>query len=490
MNLKILIAKTVTIDGFYDFADGEDKAAEYEYDAMGRLTADHNKDIRSIQYNVLGLPSDIWAGGAHARYTYDADGTLLCRSWGVDEIKPVLPVGGGWGSGDLGQNPPEYRESSRREWCGDFEYADGAFERMRHSAGWLGADGRHTAEIKDYQGNVRATWTQGNQKTTNPAAVEKGMWYDNVTGYYPYGLPWASMQGQESRLYSGKKLDRMHALNLYDFHARLYDPQLGRFLSPDPCSTQYEPLSPYLYCAANPILLTDPTGCLIEGVTKNDAVFLVADMQEIFSDDAFTRFRDLIKRDGKKQNGKRLAQISPEDQAAAFAGIELNEDQQALVDIAVNTINSKDRHYIEYVSEKSVLSWNGSEAFSQQLLKTKMAEYVPLILEKNNGLPFKIISALCKTGATAITETGSHTVVVQYNFEHPFNRAVTTGHELFGHGRSRALGRNDDMTQHVDAVRMENLILRVMKIPAQIDGKDHAPLNQSIPNPSFLPDYR
>ncbi|MBP3299250.1 MAG: RHS repeat-associated core domain-containing protein [Muribaculaceae bacterium] len=257
-----------------DFADGEDKAAEYEYDAMGRLTADHNKDIRSIQYNVLGLPSDIWAGGGHARYTYDADGTLLCRSWGVDEIKPVLPVGGGWGSGDLGQNPPEYRESSRREWCGDFEYADGAFERMRHSAGWLGADGRHTAEIKDYQGNVRATWTQGNQKTTNPAAVEKGMWYDNVTGYYPYGLPWASMQGQESRLYSGKELERMHALNLYDFHARLYDPQLGRFLSPDPCSTQYEPLSPYLYCAANPILLTDPTGMYFNDGSKDESALI------------------------------------------------------------------------------------------------------------------------------------------------------------------------------------------------------------------------
>ena len=34
--------------------------------------------------------------------------------------------------------------------------------------------------------------------------------------------------------YSGKEFDRMNGLDLYDFHARQYDPVLGRFTTPDP----------------------------------------------------------------------------------------------------------------------------------------------------------------------------------------------------------------------------------------------------------------
>ena len=36
--------------------------------------------------------------------------------------------------------------------------------------------------------------------------------------------------------YSGKELDRMNGLDLYDFHARQYDPVLGRFTTPEPLS--------------------------------------------------------------------------------------------------------------------------------------------------------------------------------------------------------------------------------------------------------------
>ena len=34
--------------------------------------------------------------------------------------------------------------------------------------------------------------------------------------------------------YSGKEFDRMNGLDLYDFHARQYDPVLGRFTTPAP----------------------------------------------------------------------------------------------------------------------------------------------------------------------------------------------------------------------------------------------------------------
>jgi RHS repeat-associated protein len=60
--------------------------------------------------------------------------------------------------------------------------------------------------------------------------------------------------------YSGKELDRMNGLDLYDFHARQYDPVLGRFTTPDPLSEKYYHISPYAYCANNPINAIDPNG--------------------------------------------------------------------------------------------------------------------------------------------------------------------------------------------------------------------------------------
>ena len=60
--------------------------------------------------------------------------------------------------------------------------------------------------------------------------------------------------------YSGKEFDRMNGLDHYDFHARQYDPVLGRFTTPDPLSEKYYHLSPYAYCASNPLRYIDPTG--------------------------------------------------------------------------------------------------------------------------------------------------------------------------------------------------------------------------------------
>ena len=58
--------------------------------------------------------------------------------------------------------------------------------------------------------------------------------------------------------YSGKEFDRMNGLDLYDFHARQYDPVLGRFTTPDPLSEKYYHLSPYAYCSSNPLRYIDP----------------------------------------------------------------------------------------------------------------------------------------------------------------------------------------------------------------------------------------
>ncbi|MFR9166166.1 MAG: RHS repeat-associated core domain-containing protein [Dysgonomonas sp.] len=60
--------------------------------------------------------------------------------------------------------------------------------------------------------------------------------------------------------HGGKEFDQMHGLNWYDFDARMYDPLLGRFHTVDPLAEKYYSISPYAYCANNPLIVIDPTG--------------------------------------------------------------------------------------------------------------------------------------------------------------------------------------------------------------------------------------
>jgi RHS repeat-associated protein len=55
--------------------------------------------------------------------------------------------------------------------------------------------------------------------------------------------------------FTGKKLDK--DTNLYYFNQRYYDPEIGRFLTPDPAGQN---LNPYIYCANNPLSYVDPDG--------------------------------------------------------------------------------------------------------------------------------------------------------------------------------------------------------------------------------------
>lgn len=67
-----------------------------------------------------------------------------------------------------------------------------------------------------------------------------------------------------NRLHIGKEYLSFEGLHWYDNHARIYDPLLMRFTTPDPLAAQSPSVSPYAYCNNNPINLIDPTGCIVE----------------------------------------------------------------------------------------------------------------------------------------------------------------------------------------------------------------------------------
>ena len=97
----------------------------------------------------------------------------------------------------------------------------------------------------------------------------------NVKEYYdyePFGLSIReNITGSENARYkfTGKELDDRNSLNWYDFGARYYDPNIGRWLSPDPLAEKYPGLSPYVYAADNPIIYFDPNGKEVRGVGRS-----------------------------------------------------------------------------------------------------------------------------------------------------------------------------------------------------------------------------
>lgn len=248
----------------------------------------------------------------------------------------------------------------------------------------------------------------------------------------------------------------------------------------------YPHLSSYAYCAGNPINYKDPTGCMVEGVTREDAAMAVEDFRAMFPGEEFTDFRKLIVQSGKKQNGKSLAPISADALSAAFSGITLSEDQKALVDMVVNTINSDDVHKIEYLEETGNISYSAEKVFAPLFDHPDLP--VSTILNANGGFPVAFIENQGGGGLTAPNRTGTYSLVFKSTSFHPNGRAVTTGHEIIGHGRSLSIGRGAK-NQHVDAIQTENLILRVMGIPYINTGATHAP-NGAFPGCSLLPGFR
>ncbi|MDR1756016.1 MAG: hypothetical protein LBR65_03525 [Culturomica sp.] len=252
----------------------------------------------------------------------------------------------------------------------------------------------------------------------------------------------------------------------------------------DPKAEKYYSISPYAFTLNNPVRYIDPNGMEVWGVTRADAANVMNDFRQMFQGDEFEKFRNLIVQSGKNQNGRSLAHIGSDALSAAFDGITLTEDQQALVDMTVNTINSSDKHFVEYISSDGMVSSRGQSAFSGEL--GKMGLPMETIISANGGIPASIISAFGGAGLTTQTGQGTHSVMVGNN--HPYGRAITTGHEVIGHGRSLAVGRGH-ANQHVDAVQTENLLFRVMGINYVNNGINHGP-KEIIPNPSALPGFR
>ena len=107
--------------------------------------------------------------------------------------------------------------------------------------------------LKDHLGNTRVTFSENENIIQEDA-------------YYPFGMQINGLSyetGEDYKnkyLYNGKELQDEFGLDWYDYGARFYDAQLGRWHVMDPMAEKYSNLSPYNYVSNNPMLYFDYIG--------------------------------------------------------------------------------------------------------------------------------------------------------------------------------------------------------------------------------------
>ena len=207
---------------------------------------------QNLQYNLLNLPSRItYSDGRMADYVYSATGTKLS----------VTYTNGG--------------SIKNNQYCGKMLYENGTLKQILIDGGYItfnGSTPQYHYYLKDHLGN-------------NRVVVNASGTVEQVNHYYPYGgLMGESTNGDVQRYkYNGKELDRMNGLDWYDYGARHMDGI--RFTTMDPMAEKYYDISPYVYCAGNPVMLVDLEG---KEPTEDEAARIAAHVYGDKKDDILT----------------------------------------------------------------------------------------------------------------------------------------------------------------------------------------------------------
>ena len=199
----------------------------FEYDPSGNLVKDGLNRLE-FSYNCLNLMQTVQTtvGASKAQFAYGSDGRKLSEKAGT----------------------------------GGFEYMGSLIYAYR--GGTLSLAQAVTDEgtiqsagvnyfIRDHLGSVRAVVDHTGK------IVERN-------DYYPFGgrheNSALSLSATNRYKFGSKESLEPVSLDMLDFGARFYDPRIARWNTQDPLAEKYFSLSPYNYCAGNPITLVDPTG--------------------------------------------------------------------------------------------------------------------------------------------------------------------------------------------------------------------------------------
>ncbi|WP_447640673.1 MULTISPECIES: DUF6443 domain-containing protein [Chitinophagaceae] len=241
-------APNTTADNLGDFNKIAHTGDDYSYDANGNMTADRNKDIRSVAYNFLDLPTTVVVANKTIEYLYDATGAQLQKKVTVGTKVTTTSY--------IGIGVYESVQDGSTQGVETLQYFGMEEGRVRVSTS--GGTGHFAYDyfIADHLGNTRMVLTD-DYDVASPVL--------EASSYYPFGLRMAAI-GYKSALgvanpsgYQGGSSDFEESTGWNGFALRSYDPQTGRFVQADPFD-QFP--SPYTGMGNDPVNNADPSGGL------------------------------------------------------------------------------------------------------------------------------------------------------------------------------------------------------------------------------------
>ena len=275
-----------------DPTEAYNHSTTYRYDLSGNIT--HKSDLGSYQYDQpYRLAS---AGSRHPNYRYDANGNVTSGggrrlTWSSFNKPTRMSQGGATTSFSYGPERHRYRridqlegQTTSRLYLGKRYEQISTGDRTTHKYFIYAGDQLaaihfdevdHRGDQSDYQTRYLHTDALGSVDLITDGA---GGVVDKLS-FDPSGqrrtATWRSVQqrlGQASlaplltnRGFTGH--EHVDALGIIHMNGRIYDPELGRFLSADP--TMQHPYSTqgqnrYAYVQNNPLKYTDPSGYFVK----------------------------------------------------------------------------------------------------------------------------------------------------------------------------------------------------------------------------------
>ena len=223
-------------------SSGSGASGSGSYDAIGRVVSSDIEGKTKVQYNVTGFPSYIGqADGGYVHSTYAGGVRLASRRTAADGRKLRL----GRMVTEVGEMPFE----NPTDYVGNLVYKNGVLDKILVDGGYIsGSDMNYRFFVTDHLGNVRVVVTaagvieQENEFYPYGESVDTGTQFTSDNPYKWGGKEWDEEQGA------------------YDFGARMYSPTDACWTTMDPLCEKYYHISPYSYCAGNPVNLVDPDG--------------------------------------------------------------------------------------------------------------------------------------------------------------------------------------------------------------------------------------
>ena len=341
-----------------------------DYDLNGNMTSLMDKGINTIVYNYLNLPTSYsilnnkfglltYIG---LEYLYSADGSKLRKTYSSRPLRgqtsnTIIDYLDGFqysyrdGGGLCLECRTEkaFEEQAYRnintfpgiggtpEWKLDFVPTSEGFYSF--------IENRYIYQYRDHIGNTRVSFAKNNEGILEVT---------DTNNYYPFGLNHiegmfsnSNFGGYYSYKYNGKELQET---GMYDYGARMYMPDLGRWGVIDELAEKFNNNSPYNYVVNDPINGFDPDGRDVIFLADSKAVPIAGHGAVIVGNERDGWY--YYSMNGTGEGSSPYGDAKNAD-VGTFLGTGLSPKQAMLKANTINPVPSEKHHYDKFVTVKT-----------------------------------------------------------------------------------------------------------------------------------------